>query len=315
MREYEESVPKEIIGDTLLSIANGNDKLVVFSSDVSVSCNVEIFKSKHPDRFFEMGIAEQSTMSAAGGISTEGFVPVYVALSIFSCGMTFAQMRQVCNNNLNVKIIGTHAGVDDGQDGSGHHATEDIAISRAIPRMTVLAPSDKYEVEAAIEAMVAYDGPVYMRVAREPQPLIHGTDCTFVIGKAEVVKDNGNDFAIVYEGTALKQALGGFESLSRHGKKGKLISIRSIKPLDKNLVKHIADTVDIIITVENHSVIGGLYSAITETLAGEKHKAVIKHVGFNDEFMESGSSMDIKEKYGLSIKAVEDVYYGKNLYR
>lgn len=315
MIAYKESVPKEIIGDTLISIADINKNIVVFSSDVSVSCNVEVFHNKYPSRFFEMGIAEQSTMSAAGGISTEGFIPVYVALSIFSCGMTFAQMRQVCNNGLNVKIIGTHAGVDDGQDGSGHHATEDIAISRAIPKMTVLSPSDENEVAAAIRAMVSCQGPVYMRVARESQPILHETGCNFEIGKGEIVRDDGKDFAIVYEGTALKQALGGFESLSAGGKKGKLVSVRSIKPLDKELIRFIADSVDVMITVENHSIIGGLYSAIAETVAEEKHKAVIKPVGFNDEFMESGSSIDIKKKYGLSVKAIEDVYYGKNLHQ
>ena len=143
MKKYKYSIPKDAIGPKLIELAKVNERICVLSSDVSKSVNVEQFHEVYPNRFFEMGIAEQSTMSVAGGLAAEGFVPVYVALAIFSNGMTFAQTRQVANNNLNVKIIGTHAGVDDGQDGPGHHATEDMAISRVIPRMTVLCPSDE----------------------------------------------------------------------------------------------------------------------------------------------------------------------------
>lgn len=301
---YRESVPKDIIGTTLIECAKSNDNVVVFSSDVSVSCNVEMFHREFPSRFFEMGIAEQSTMSAAAGIASEGFIPIYVALSIFSCGMTWPQMRQACNNDLNVKIVGTHAGVDDGQDGSGHHATEDIAISRVIPRMVVLTPSDEVEVRAAVKAMINHKGPVYMRVAREAQPIIHDTDYKFEIGKVEVIDDLGDDFAIIYEGTALKQALKAFELLSRAGKKGKLVSIRTIKPLDRDFILDLAQKVQTIVTVENHSTIGGLYSAISEIVASGNYKATLKAVGFNDEFMESGTSESIKQKYGLTEKAV-----------
>jgi transketolase len=281
---------------------------VVLSSDVSVSCNVEKFHAVFPNRFFEMGIAEQSTMSVAGGFATEGFIPVYVALAIFSCGMTFPQLRQVCNANLNVKVIGTHAGVDDGQDGSGHHATEDIAVTRAIPQLAVLTPSDDNEVAAAIRAMVEYDGPVYMRVAREQQPIIHIQNCSFEIGKAEVIENLGNDFAIVYEGTSLKQAIEGFELLTKKGFCGKLVSLRTIKPLDVQYIRQLANEVELIITVENHSIIGGVYGAVSECLSGMKHKAVVKAVGFHDEFTESGSSVDIKKKYGLTAEAILNCY-------
>ncbi|SEA52446.1 transketolase [Pseudobutyrivibrio sp. ACV-2] len=304
--QYEYSIPKEAIGNTLIELAETNNKICVFSSDVSKSVNVYEFSQAHPDRFFEMGIAEQSTVSAAGGMAIEGFIPVYVALSIFSNGMTFPQTRQVCNNNLNVKIIGTHAGVDDGADGPGHHSTEDMAISRVIPRMTVLCPSDENEVAAAIRAMIDMEGPCYMRVAREVQPIIHDKDIKFEIGKAEILYDEGDDFAIIFEGSALEQALEGWEASKNTGKKGKLINIRSIKPLDEECVRKVADMVDTIITVENHSIKGGLYSVICETLAGEKHKAVVKPVGFHDQFMESGPSAGIKEKYGLNAKAIVD---------
>ncbi len=294
------SSPKDAIGPTLIKLAKENDKIVVFSSDVSVSCNVEMFHKSFPNRFFEMGIAEQSTMSSAAGIASEGFVPFYVALSIFSCGMTWPQMRQACNNNLGVKIIGTHAGVDDGQDGSGHHATEDIAISRVLPRMTVITPSDEIEVAAAVDAMSRYPGPVYMRVARENQPIIHDSSYVFEFGKVEVIESQGDDFAIIYEGSALQQALFGYDELSKCGYEGKLISVRSIKPLDSEFIKKIAEEVDRIITVENHSIMGGLFSAVSEVLIGDKHRAVVRPIGFNDIFTESGRSDELKEKYGLN---------------
>lgn len=308
MNVYNYSVPKEVIGHTLCDIGKYNDKLIVLSSDVSVSCNVDIFSNSFPERYLEMGIAEQSTMSVSGGLASEGFIPVYVALAIFSCCMTYPQMRQICNANLNVKIIGTHSGVDDGQDGVGHHATEDLALTRALPNMTVLTPSDKYEVEAAIKNMVNTIGPVYMRVAREPQPIIHDKNYKFEIGKAEIIFDKGNDFAIIYEGSALRQALDGWNLLNKHNKNGKLISIRSIKPLDVDIIKKIAYSVPIIITVENHSVIGGLYSAVSEVLINEKAGVSVRSIAFNDTFTESGDCSDIKRKYGLSGEAILKAY-------
>lgn len=303
-KQYECSIPKEAIGSTLIKLAEENDRICVFSSDVSKSVNVYEFSQKYPERFFEMGIAEQSTVSAAGGMAIEGYIPVYVALAIFSNGMTFPQTRQVCNNNLNVKIIGTHAGVDDGQDGTGHHSTEDIAISRVIPRMNVLCPSDEYEVVSAIKAMINMKGPCYMRVAREEQPIIHEKDSVFEIGRAEIIFNEGDEFAIVFEGSALSQALDGWNIAKENGRNGKLVNIRSIKPIDEACIKTLANQVDVIVTVENHSIKGGLYSVITELLAGNKHKAVIKPVGFNDIFTESGASTDIKKKYGLSKEAI-----------
>lgn len=306
------TIPKDAIESVLLELAKTNNKIVVMSSDVSVSCNIEAFHKLYPDRFFEMGIAEQSTMSAAGGMAAEGYIPIYVALAVFSNGMTWAQTKQICNANLNVKIIGTHAGVDDGQDGSAHHAKEDISISRVLPRMTVLVPSDENEVKAALKTMIEHKGPVYMRVAREPQPVIHARDCGFTIGKAEYLYDEGNDFAIIFEGTILKQALEGWEKLKQSGLSGKLLSIRSIKPLDVECIYHVADQVKVIVTVENHSIIGGLYSAVCECLAGRKNKAVVKAVGFPDEFTMSGPSSEIKEAYHLSGQRIYEIISKNN---
>lgn len=297
---FTSSIPKDIICPTLMRLAEEDERIVVLSSDVSVSTNIECFKERFPKRFFELGIAEQSTMSVAGGLATEGFIPVYVALAIFSCGMTWPQMRQICNSNLNVKIIGTHAGVDDGQDGSGHHATEDLAIARAIPRMSVLAPGDENEVAAAVEKMIEMDGPVYMRVARADTPIVHKSPTSFVIGKSEVIYDTGDDFAIIFEGGAFAQALKGWEQLSGHGRKGKLISIGTVKPIDSDRIKKTASQVKVIVTVENHSIVGGLFSSVSEVLADSVSSAITVPVGFQDVFLESGTPADIKMKYGLS---------------
>lgn len=312
MEDYKYTIPKDVIGKTLIELAKTDDRICVLSSDVSKSVNIFEFSKVYPNRYFEMGIAEQSSVSVAGGLAAEGFIPVYAALSIFSCCMTFPQTRQVCINNLNVKIIGTHAGVDDGADGPGHHATEDMAISRVIPRLTVLCPSDENEVAAAVRTMMDIDGPVYIRVAREVQPIVHDENCKFEIGKAEVLFDEGNDFAIVFEGTALKQALAGWEEAKMTGKSGKLINIRSIKPFDEEFIRLLADEVDVIATVENHSIKGGLYSTVCETLGQKKHRAVIKPIGFHDQFMDAGPASDIKERYGLNVKSIVDIIFGGN---
>lgn len=302
------TIPKDTIDETLINLMHENEKIVVLSSDVAVSSNVDKICKQFPNRFFEMGIAEQSTMSVAGGMAIEGLIPVYVALAIFSCGMTFPQMRQVCNADLNVKIIGTHPGVDNGQDGSGHHATEDIALSRAIPRMTVLVPSDVNETVAAIQTMIKIKGPVYMRIARTALEVIHSTDCAFPIGKAEIIYDDGDDYAIVYEGSALNEALDGYRRLKDKGYKGKLVSIRTIKPLDRKCILELAQCVKGIITVENHSIIGGLYSSVAEVLVQNRVKATVVPVGFRDVFMESGSEKDIKRKYGVTGADILRVY-------
>lgn len=298
------TIPKDAIGFTLIDEASRRENLVVLSSDVSVSANIEMFHEAYPNRFFEMGIAEQSTMSAAGGLAAEGFLPVYVALAIFSCGMTWAQTRQVCNAGLNVKIIGTHAGVDDGQDGSGHHANEDLAIARAIPGLTVLCPSDENETASALRAMLELDGPAYLRVAREPLPILHEIGAPFPVGKAEILQDTGDQFAILLEGSALVQALEGWELLTQAGYRGKLVSMRTIKPLDQETVLALAGTVGCMVTVENHSIIGGLHSSVSEVLARLAFHAPLRAVGFADAFTESGTPADIKKKYGLSGEAI-----------
>ena len=234
------------------------------------------------------------------GLASEGKIPFYVNFAIFVSGTAWTQLRQAAYANSNIKMIASYAGMDNGKDGATHHANEDLAIVRAIPNVKILVPSNKKEMKEAIEIAIEYNGPVYIRVARDVVP-----DVEFAgepeIGKSTIVRDNGNDFAIIYEGTAAGIAYKGFETLQQKGYKGKLINIFSIKPLDIDMINMISNNVKCILTIENHSIIGGLGGAISEILAQKKEHAPIRFIGVNDVFTESGSATEVKEKYGLNV--------------
>ena len=261
------------------------------------------FQNKFPERFVEAGISEASAMSIAMGLASEGQIPFYVNFAIFVSGTAWTQLRQAAYANSNIKMIASYAGMDNGKDGATHHANEDLAIVRAIPNVKILVPSNKKEMKEAIEIAIEYNGPVYIRVARDVVPDVE-FDGEPEIGKSTIVRDNGNDFAIVYEGTAAGIAYKGFEALEQKGYKGKLINIFSIKPLDIDTVSMISNNVKCILTIENHSIIGGLGGAISEILAQKKSHAPISFIGVNDVFTESGSATEVKEKYGLNIENI-----------
>ena len=261
------------------------------------------FQNKFPERFVEAGISEASAMSIAMGLASEGQIPFYVNFAIFVSGTAWTQLRQAAYANSNIKMIASYAGMDNGKDGATHHANEDLAIVRAIPNVKILVPSNKKEMKEAIEIAIEYNGPVYIRVARDVVPDVE-FDGEPEIGKSTIVRDNGNDFAIVYEGTAAGIAYKGFEALEQKGYKGKLINIFSIKPLDIDMINIISNNVKCILTIENHSIIGGLGGAISEILAQKKSHAPISFIGVNDVFTESGSATEVKEKYGLNIENI-----------
>ena len=237
------------------------------------------------------------------GLASEGKIPFYVNFAIFVSGTAWTQLRQAAYANSNIKMIASYAGMDNGKDGATHHANEDLAIVRAIPNVKILVPSNAKEMKEAMKIAIEYNGPVYIRVARDVVPDVefYGTP---EIGKSTMVKDTGNDFAIVYEGTAAGIAYKGFESLGQKGYKGKLINIFSIKPLDIDMINMISNNVKCILIIENHSIIGGLGGAISEILAQKKEHAPIRFIGVNDVFTESGSATEVKEKYGLNVENV-----------
>ena len=274
---------RDKIGEFLCEFGEKDDRIYVIDSDLAKSTKAIEFQNKFPERFVEAGISEASAMSIAMGLASEGQIPFYVNFAIFVSGTAWTQLRQAAYANSNIKMIASYAGMDNGKDGATHHANEDLAIVRAIPNVKILVPSNKKEMKEAIEIAIEYNGPVYIRVARDVVPDVE-FDGEPEIGKSTIVRDNGNDFAIVYE--------------------GKLINIFSIKPLDIDMINIISNNVKCILTIENHSIIGGLGGAISEILAQKKSHAPISFIGVNDVFTESGSATEVKEKYGLNIENI-----------
>lgn len=308
--DYKEVCLRDKIGEFLCKIAENDSRIYVIDSDLAKSTKTLIFKEKFPKRFIEAGIAEASAVSIAEGLASEGQIPFYVNFATFVTGTAWTQVRQSAYANSNVKLIGTYVGMDNGPDGASHHANEDIALMRMIPNMKILVPSNVKELKQAIKIAIEYNGPVYIRATRDVVPDID-LEQNAEIGKSIVVEDNGNDFALIYEGTTAGLAYKSFESLKEKGYHGKLVNIFSIKPIDVDLINNLASNVKVIVTLENHSVIGGLGGAIAEIIAQKNIHSPIKYVGVEDVFTESGKAVDIKTKYGLNVdnvvKKVEEI--------
>lgn len=300
---YELIEMRKKIGDILCEFGEKDQRIYVIDSDLAKSTTSAKFRDTFPDRFVETGIAETSAMSIATGIAEEGQIPFYVNFAIFVSGTAWTQLRQAAYANANVKMIVTHPGMDNGPDGASHHANEDIALVRTIPNVKVLIPSNVKELRQAIKIAIEYNGPVYIRCARDVVPDVE-FETESQMGKSTIVEDLGNDFALIYEGTAASIAYNGFEALKQKGYNGKLINIFSVKPMDIEFIKNLASTVKGIVTVENHSVLGGLGGAIAEILAQMPQHAKLEYVGVPDVFTESGKSKDVKEKYGLNVENV-----------
>ena len=291
---------RDKIGEFLCEFARNDERIYCLDSDLAKSLKTVQFAEEFPKRFVETGIAEASAMSIASGLASEGQIPFYVNFAIFVSGTAWTQLRQAAYANLNVKMIGSYAGMDNGKDGASHHANEDLALVRSIPNVKVLVPSNLKEMKEAIKIAIEHNGPVYIRVARDNVPNVEfATNAQ--IGKANIVEDLGNDFALIYEGTSAGIAYKGFKELKQKGYKGKLVNIFSIKPLDIELINKLSTQVKGIVTIENHSVIGGLGGAIAEVLAQNSNHALISYVGVEDVFTESGKSADVKAKYGLNV--------------
>lgn len=294
---------RDKIGELLCEFASKDNRIYVLDSDLANSLKTLQFQKEYPERFIETGIAEASAMSIAAGIASEGQIPFYVNFAIFVTGTAWTQLRQAAYANLNVKMIGTYVGMDNGPDGASHHANEDIALVRTIPNVKVLIPSNVKELKEAIKIAIEHQGPVYIRVTRDVVPDVEFNEES-KLGKSKIVEDLGNDFALIYEGTAAAIAYKGFEALKEKGYKGKLINIFSVKPIDEEFINNLASTVKGIVTVENHSILGGIGSRIAEILAQRPSHAPIAYVGVPDVFTESGNSTKVKEKYGLNVENI-----------
>lgn len=300
---YKEVCLRDKIGEFLCEYAENDNRIYVIDSDLAKSTKTLIFQEKFPKRFIQAGIAEASAISIAGGLASEGQIPFYVNFATFVTGTAWTQVRQSAYSNLNVKMIGTYVGMDNGPDGASHHANEDIALMRMIPNMKILVPSNVKELKQAIEIAIKYDGPVYIRATRDVVPDVD-LEQDVEIGKSIIVEDCGNDFALIYEGTVTSVAYDAFKVLKEKGYKGKLINIFSIKPIDKELINNLASKVKGIVTVENHSIIGGLGATIAEIIAQKTEHAKLSYVGVEDVFTESGKAIDVKTKYGLNVENI-----------
>lgn len=301
--EYKEVCLRDKIGEFLCEFAENDNRIYVIDSDLAKSTKTLIFKDKYPNRFIQAGIAEASAVSIAEGLAIEGQIPFYVNFATFVTGTAWTQVRQSAYANSNVKLIGTYVGMDNGPDGASHHANEDIALMRMIPNMKILVPSNVKELKQAIKIAIDYNGPVYIRATRDVVPDVE-LEQNVEVGKSIIVEDDGNDFALIYEGTTASLAYKSFDALKEKGYNGKIVNIFSIKPIDENLINDLASTVKGIVTLENHSILGGLGGAIAELLAKKSTHAPISYVGVEDVFTESGKATDVKAKYGLNIQNV-----------
>ncbi|EGT2201398.1 transketolase family protein [Clostridioides difficile] len=307
---------REAYGKALVKLGQINDNVVVLDADLSKSTKTHDFYKAFPDRFFNMGIAEQNLIGAACGLSTAGKIPFASTFAMFATGRAFEIIRNsVCYPKLNVKICATHAGLTVGEDGASHESVEDIAIMRAIPNMTVLVPADGVETEKIIFEIAKYNAPVYVRLGRSSVPVLFDEDYKFEIGKGTVLRE-GKDVSIIACGIMVNEALLAQEKLQEEGISARVINMSSIKPIDKDLILESAKETNVIVTVEEHSIIGGLGSAVSEVV-GESCPTIVKKVGIKDTFGESGTPNELLKKYELTcddiVKTVKEAIIAKRM--
>ncbi len=293
-------------GRALLGLGKSNPKVVAACADLTGSTKMDSFRDAFPERFFEVGITEQHMAAFASGLAAMGKIPFISSYAMFSPGRNWEQIRTtVCYNDMPVKIVGSHAGISVGPDGGTHQAIEDIALMRVLPRMVVLAPMDSFEAERATKAAADIDAPVYIRLARENTPLISTNKTPFEIGKIyEIWRSDEPKLSIFATGTSVYQALRAAKALDEQGLGVILLSVPTIKPLDKEAVLMYAHETGAALTVENHQVAGGLGSVIAETLV-EERPVPMKMLGVKDKFGQSGSPDELLEYYELDAPAVE----------
>jgi transketolase len=300
MSEVKKIATRESYGNALVELGKEHENIVVLDADLAAATKTGVFKKEFPERHIDCGIAESNMMGVAAGLAKTGMVPFASTFAMFAAGRAFEQVRNsIGYPHLNVKIGATHAGISVGEDGATHQCNEDIALMRTIPGMTILNPSDDVEARAAVKAAYELDGPVYMRFGRLAVPVINDNpDYKFEIGKGVVLKE-GTDLTLVATGLCVSAALDAAKLLEADGISAKVVNIHTIKPLDQDLIVSCAKETGKIVTIEEHSVIGGLGSAVCETLS-EVYPVPVKKIGIYDTFGESGPAVDLLEKYGLN---------------
>ena len=304
MSEVKKIATRESYGNALVELGKEHENLVVLDADLAAATKTGMFKKVFPERHIDCGIAECNMIGIAAGLSTAGKVPFASSFAMFAAGRAFEQVRNsVGYPHLNVKIGATHAGISVGEDGATHQCNEDIALMRTIPGMVVINPSDDVEARAAVKAAYEYQGPVYLRFGRLAVPVINDReDYKFEIGKGVVLKE-GTDLTLIATGLEVAESLAAAEKLEAEGISVEVINMHTIKPLDVDLVVRSAAKTGKVVTVEEHSIIGGLGSAVAEVLA-EKQPAKLLRIGVEDRFGESGPALKLLEKYELDAAGI-----------
>ena len=302
--ENKKIATRESYGKALVELGKKHEDLVVLDADLAEATKTGIFKEAFPERHIDCGIAECNMVGIAAGLATTGKVPFASSFAMFAAGRAFEQVRNsVGYPHLNVKIAATHAGISVGEDGATHQCNEDIALMRTIPGMVVINPSDDVEARAAVEAAYEHEGPVYLRFGRLAVPVINDRpDYKFEIGKGVVLRD-GKDLTIVATGLCVSEALGAGEALAAEGIDAAVINIHTIKPIDEELLCEYARKTGKVVTVEEHSIIGGLGGAVCEALS-EKCPVPVKRIGIRDCFGESGPAAELIHKYGIDAEGI-----------
>ena len=304
MSEVKKIATRESYGNALAELGKEHEDIVVLDADLAAATKTGVFKKAFPDRHIDCGIAESNMMGVAAGIATTGKVPFASSFAMFAAGRAFEQVRNsIGYPKLNVKIGATHAGISVGEDGATHQCNEDIALMRTIPGMVVINPSDDVEAKAAVNAAYEHVGPVYLRFGRLAVPVINDNpDYKFELGKAITLRE-GTDVAIIASGLTVSESLEAAEKLQADGISAEVINMHMIKPLDEDAVVKAAEKTGKIVTVEEHSVIGGLGSAVCDVVA-QKAPAKVMKIGINDVFGESGPAVQLIKKYGLDSESI-----------
>lgn len=298
---------RQSYGEALKDLGYKNEKVVVLDADLSAATKTGIFAKEFPNRFFDMGIAEQNMMSTAAGLATCGKIPYASTFAVFAAGRAYDQIRNsICYPNLNVKICATHAGVTVGEDGATHQMIEDISMMRTLPNMTVISPSDDTQTRWAVEEISKINGPVYLRLCRLSTPIIYENYDNFSIGKA-IQLGEGTDATIFATGVTVSEALEAQKQLKDKGIDVRVVDMYTIKPIDKEMIIKCAKETNRLISVEDHNIIGGLGSAIAEVLT-ENYPCKLERMGINDCFGKSGKAEELLEYFNIDSKAIVEKF-------
>ena len=304
MSDVKKIATRDSYGNALVELGKEHENLVVLDADLAAATKTGVFKKVFPERHIDCGIAECNMMGVAAGLATTGKVPFASSFAMFAAGRAFEQIRNsIGYPKLNVKIGATHAGISVGEDGATHQCNEDIALMRTIPGMVVINPSDDVEARAAVKAAYKHEGPVYLRFGRLAVPVINDReDYKFELGKGVVLRE-GKDITLIATGLPVAETLEAAEKLAADGIDAKVINIHTIKPLDEELIVEAAKETGKVVTIEEHSVIGGLGSAVCDVLSEKAPTKVLK-IGINDTYGESGPAVELVKKYGLDAECI-----------